>query len=126
MSSRLSSRAPLEPFELTYADTNIKFFVPRVKKADMEIAYQAMIASIVDQFKWTVLPRRIESIKYRRDRKVYTAKVGSMEMQEQYYEVVAIFEASVYIVVTRTAKGEVGPSILVGTDEVMQVNNFKV
>lgn len=103
----------------------VAFFIPHVKKRDYETNYEAMIAAIKYQLNWPVTPRRISSLTYIHDNKMITAKVGERERLEHTYEIVAIMEASLYIIVTRNAAGEAGPTILVNDKEVAKITDFK-
>jgi hypothetical protein len=104
---------------------DIKFFIPHLRKPKYESAYDEMKAAIKYQMNWTVTNRRIESLTYVSNRRQLTARIGEFGKIESQYEVVAILEAALYIIVTITRHGEPGPSILVNTSDVISVQDFK-
>jgi hypothetical protein len=83
-----------------------------------------MIAAIKYQFNWKATERRILSLSYTRDRRNIVARVGEREQFEHHFEVVGIFEAGMYLVVTRLPNGNPGPTIIVNTAEVTEVIDF--
>jgi hypothetical protein len=83
-----------------------------------------MIAAIKYQFNWKATERRILSLSYLHDRRKVVARVGEREQFEHHFEVVAIFEAGMYLVVTRLPNGKPGPTIVVNTAEVTEVVDF--
>ena len=102
----------------------VRFFIPSVKKSELESSYTDMIAAIKYQFNWKVSERRIQSLTYLHDRRKVVARVGEPEQFEHHYIVVAIFEAGMYLVVTRHPNGNPGPTIVVNTAEVSEVVDF--
>jgi hypothetical protein len=104
--------------------TPVDFFIPRVKKSEQAAAYEAMIAAIKYQFNWRVNERRVMSMTYLHDRRTVVARVGEREQFEHHFEIVAIFEAAMYLVVTRLPNGNPGPTILVNNAEVTEVVDF--
>ena len=102
----------------------VRFFIPSVKKSELEASYAAMIAAIKYQFNWKATDRRIVSLTYLHDRRKVTARVGEPEQFEHHYIVVAIFEAGMYLVVTRSPNGKPGPTIVVNAAEVSEVVDF--
>lgn len=103
----------------------VKFFVPRCKPSGYAAAYDAMIAEIKHQFSWNVNSRQIYSLTYSQERKQVRATVGEIEQLERHYHVAAIFESTLYIIVTKSATGAPGPTILVGNQEVVETVDFK-
>ena len=102
----------------------VRFFIPSIKKSELESTYTDMIAAIKYQFNWKVTDRRIVSLTYLHDRRKVTARVGEPEQFEHHYVVVAIFEAGNYLVVTRSPNGKPGPTIVVNTAEGSEVVDF--
>lgn len=77
-----------------------------------------------EQLRWPITDRRIASLRYVHDKKVCTATVGQLENQNHRYEIVAIYESSLYIVYTRAPNGAAGVTILVAKEEVTDVEDF--
>lgn len=102
----------------------MKFFVPGYTKGKAEAGYNDLLEHIKDQLRTPITPRRIFSISYTHDKKPYHIEVGKFEQQENRYEVVAIFESSVFIAMTRNKTGVQGIKILVSKDEVTDVKDF--
>lgn len=102
------------------------FRVPQTKKQHYEEAYQALKDNIKYQMGWVPTDRRIYSLTYISNKQKLTAQVGYYGQIEQNYEVVAILEAAAYIIVTKTKDGQQGPSILVDSKDVIEVQDFAV
>jgi hypothetical protein len=104
-----------------------RFFVPRTSKSEAEPAYLEIKRLLIDQLRVSILERRIFSLSYangKNDRDKWYAEVGQPGQQERQYEVVAIFESNLFIIVNRTEHGAPGPIVLVNKDEVTAVEEF--
>jgi len=108
------------------APRDITFFIPHTKKSNYESAYETMKSTIKYQMGGTIAERRIESLTYASGKKKFTAKVGEFGQIEHRYEVVAIMEAALYNIVTKSKTGEAGPTILVDPKDVLEICDFKV
>lgn len=103
----------------------MQFYVPLATKRQQEDVYTAIVKLFEDQMRWTVQPRRIQSLKYLHDKKHYTAEVGKMDPSEGRYQVMAILESNYFVVYSRAAGGEHGTSILVNKSEVYELTEFE-
>lgn len=101
-----------------------KFFIPHVKPRASEADYESILASVKYQFNWPVTTRRISSLSYTRDKKLVTARIGEHLPFEHKFEVVAILESNLYLIITRSEGGHPGPTILVDTKEVTESTEF--
>lgn len=105
----------------------MNFFVPRIAKPGAESVYQEIKRLTIDQMRIPIQDRRIFSLSYangKNNKDKWHAEVGKSAQNEQWYEVVAIFESKVYIIVNRTESGGPGPIVLINKDEVTAVEEF--
>jgi hypothetical protein len=105
---------------------DISFFVPHTKRSQYEVAYDAMKAAVKYQMGWSVSDRRIESLTYTSNKKKVTARIGEQGQVEHQCEVAAILEGPLYIIVTIKKSGEQGPTVLVSTQDVIELHDFKL
>lgn len=104
---------------------NINFFIPHTQTRNYEAAYESLKDAVTYQMGWKATDRRIESLTYTSNKKTLTARIGELEQIEHQYEVVAILEAALYVVVTKTKSGLAGPTYLVNTNDVVDIHDFK-
>ena len=83
-----------------------------------------MKRSLVDQFRFPIQERRLFRLGYTNSKRKWQVEVGMPKPQESQYIVMAIFEASVFIVVHQTPTGGPGPILLVDKNEVTSVEEF--
>lgn len=102
----------------------MQFFMPQTKAREQAAAYQTIIDSLQDQLRCEIVPRQIFSLEYTHDKKNYRAQVGQLEQLEHHYEIIAILEANVYIVVAQKPSNNMSMSILVNKDEVYALETF--
>lgn len=103
----------------------MQFFIPKIKKSEIETVYSQMIDVIKDQLRLSISARKIFSITYIRDKKEWHSEVGKLHQQNDRYEVVAIFESRPYVICTRGRDGANGVTILVNKEEITAVNDFE-
>jgi hypothetical protein len=104
----------------------MNFHIPHTRRSNYEAAYDAIKSAIKYQMGWSVSDRRIESLTYVSNRKKLTARVGEIGKIEHQFEVSAILEGPLYIVATTTKDGAPGPTILVDTKDVLEIQDFKL
>lgn len=102
----------------------MKFFLPQTTRPQYEATYKGIVDSLKEQLRWSVIDRRIYSLRYIHDKKEYLAEVGKREPLEHRYEIIAILESNAYIIFTRTTAGQPGTTILVEKGEVQEVIEF--
>lgn len=102
----------------------MQFFIPHTKKAESEELYNGITEVLKDQLRVQITNRKIFSISYTHEKKDWYAEVGQLE-QKGRYEIVAIFEASPYIVFTQTKSGDRGITLLINKDEVTEIQDFE-
>lgn len=102
----------------------MQFFVPQAKKRDYETTYEGLIDIAKDQLRWPVTSRKIFRIEYISHKKPFIAEVGRLAPAEHRYEIVAILDSTVYLVVTKAIDGGPGITILVDKSDVTSVIEF--
>ena len=103
----------------------MRFFIPSVAKSEAELAYLEMKKSLVDQLRFPLQERRIFRLNYTNSKRNWQVEVGKFKPQESQYIAVAIFEASVFIVMNRTPSGGSGPIVLIDKSEVTEAEDFR-
>jgi hypothetical protein len=102
----------------------MKFFLPHTSRGEADATYRKMARALAMQFRLTLVERRIYSISYRNSNKARKLEVGKIEQEHGIYEVMAIFESKTYIVLTRAPDGSDGVTIMVGKQEVEEIEEF--
>ena len=103
----------------------MRFFIPAVKPADYETHYASRVASVKDQMRWTITPRRIYCLEYTHDKQQFELKVGEIENAGRDYEVEAILESNSYVVLARDILGGPGLTIMVDKSEITHIEDFE-
>ncbi len=103
----------------------MKFFIPHAETADMaERAYQGIKAFAKDNILWNISDRRIFRIEYfdkGKHRKDEVGKITDVNGEE----VIAILESTAFLVCTPNRGVLRGDPILVGTNEVRDIEDFE-
>jgi hypothetical protein len=102
----------------------MKFFIPRTKHSEVEAVYAEMKRSLFDQLRMPIVDRRIFKLSYTNSKRDWHVQVGEPGQREPQYEVMAIFESTVFIVLNQTSAGSAGPIVLVDKAEVTGVEDF--
>jgi hypothetical protein len=103
----------------------MRFFVPTTSVSESEPAYLEMKRSLVDQLRFPIQERRIFRLNYTNSKRNWQIEVGKGKPQESQYIAVAIFEASVFIVLNQTTTGGPGPIVLIDKSEVTEIEDFQ-
>jgi hypothetical protein len=103
----------------------MKVYVPHAKDAaQSESVYQASRRFCKDGLGWQILPPRIYSLRYRHDGREYFAQVGHKD-ERVHEEVLCIFESEVTYFVCTAQRGVIrGDPILVGREEISDIEYF--
>ena len=102
----------------------MRFFIPSVSKSELEPVYLEMKRSLVDQLRFPIQERRIFKLTYANNKRTWRVEIGKSKPQESQYVAVAIFEASVFIVMNQTPSGGTGPIVLIDKTEVTEIEDF--
>lgn len=103
----------------------MKFFIPAAEDAKQaESVYSSIKKFAKKNTGWDVKPDRIYSIKYKHDGKEYYAKVGEHETLTKDL-VFAILLSNTYLVCTTIRGALKGEPILVGINEVIDIEYFE-
>jgi hypothetical protein len=102
----------------------MKFFLPKAKNArEAEQLYEASRKFCEQQTGCKIRDRRVYSLRYRHNGQEYFAQVGSLDYTEGL--VLCIFESEVTYFVCTPNRGVLrGPPVLVGREEVSDVEDF--
>jgi hypothetical protein len=102
----------------------MNFFVPHTKNEEQASKlYEASKTFCEEQTGWKVTSKRIFTLRYRHDGTEYLAQVGSKDYSEG--EVLCIFESEVTYFVCTSHRGVLtGPPILVGREEISDIEYF--
>jgi hypothetical protein len=102
----------------------MKFFVPRARRGQGLATREALAKQIHDQLKISMSSRLIQAVEYTHDKKKCRLEVGQLDMQENRYQIAAIFESKPFMVATLSESGRPGPTILVNPDEITKIIDF--
>jgi hypothetical protein len=102
----------------------MQFFIPELTHADRDIADVEIRKYLSSLLRCEITDRKIFSLTYIHDKKTYHAEVGQKEELENNYQIVAIYEANVYIVCTQDGRRQPSHTILVNKDEVTVIEEF--
>ena len=102
-----------------------RFFIPNTSKTKTETVYTEMKEALVDQLRFTIQERRIFKLHQASGKRTWRFEVGKPKPQESHYIVMAIFEASVFVVVNQTLTGIPGPIVLLDKAEVTGIEEFR-
>lgn len=103
----------------------MKFFLPHAGTADMaEQTFKATKLFAKDNLGWNISDRRIFRIEYVHEGKNHKAEVGKVT-DVNGEEVIAILESNAYLVCTPNRGVLRGDPILVGTNEIRDIEDFE-
>ncbi len=102
----------------------MRFFIPGIPDHEAVAAYDALSLSAHDQLRTSITPKRIYSLKYIHDKHPITVRVGESHPDHTRYNIIAIFESQPHIVITQTAAGQPGPTIMVASHEITEIVEF--
>lgn len=102
----------------------MQFFMPELTHDDRNIADIEIRKYLSSLLRCEITERKIFSLTYVHDKKNYHAEVGQREELENNYQIVAIYEANVYIVCTQDSQCKPSHTILVNKDEVTEIEEF--
>lgn len=103
----------------------MKFFIPKAKdEAEANDVYQAVKKFAQETLGWKITDDRIYSLRYIHNGKEYFARVGDIEGFTNA-TVIAILKSNTYLVCTRDRGVARGEPILVGTEEVLDIEYFE-
>ena len=101
----------------------MKFFIPYTESDEQAAKIYEAIKSVASSMGWVITGKRIRRIEWSREDKAYTAVIGQVEARVGE-EVIAILEASAYLVCTPSMGVVRGMPLIVAKDEVTAIEYF--
>lgn len=101
----------------------MKFFIPYTETTDQAMKILNALKALASSTGWAVEDKYVRRLEWEREAKTYTAEVGEKETRVGE-EVVAILEASAYLVYTPSMGVVKGMPLIVGKNEVKSIEYF--
>lgn len=101
----------------------MKFFIPYTETTEQAAKIFNALKALASGAGWAVEDKQIRRLAWEREAKTYTAEVGVKETRVGE-EVIAILEASAYLVYTPNMGVVSGMPLLVGKNEVTSIEYF--